>query len=257
MTPDFGAFIHNVGPDAAEVREWTYIRRDGTRVEVSLAVSQMTDRDGRCRGYIGVASDITERKKAEQALAESEERFRLAFDTAPMGMFMFDVTPEHFGRITRCNQAMADVLGRQADDLLQMTVIELDGHESGSETAALDRMLTLSVDQTFDAETSFRRADGHTVWGLVSASVVAPRGSEPYGICLVEDITARKRVEDELHYLASHDPLTGLANRALFMGRIDKALADVERAGPSGIGLDLPRSGRIQGRERHLGSCPR
>ncbi len=237
VNPDFGAFIHNVGPDVAEVREWTYIRRDGSRVDVSLAVSQMTDRDGRCRGYIGVASDITERRQAQQALAESEERFRLAFDTAPMGMFMFDVTAEHFGRITRCNQAMADVLGRRADDLLQMTVTELDGHESGSGTATLRQLVTLRVGQTFDAETSFRRADGHTVWGLVSASVVAPRGSEPYGICLVEDITAPKRVEDELHYLASHDPLTGLANRALFMGRIDKALADVECGGRSGVGL--------------------
>ncbi|KMO73286.1 sensor domain-containing diguanylate cyclase [Mycolicibacterium chubuense] len=233
----FDVFVHGVGPDSADVREWTYVRRDGTHVAVSLAISQMTDQDGRCVGYIGVATDITEQKAAEQALAESEERFRLAFDTAPMGMFMFDVTPERFGRITRCNQAMADVLGRRPDDVLQLTVTELDGLESHSETALLEQLLTLRVGQTLDAETVFRRADGGTVWGLVSASVVAPRGSEPYGICLVEDITARKRVEDELHYLASHDPLTGLANRALFMGRIDKALADAERTGSNNVGL--------------------
>lgn len=233
----FEVFVHNVRPGQAEVREWSYVRRDGTHVAVSLAISQMTDQDGRCVGYIGVATDITEQKAAEQALAESEERFRLAFDTAPMGMFMFDVTPDRFGRITRCNQAMADVLGRRPDDVLQLTVTELDGLESRSETATLEQLLTLRVGQTFDAETSFRRADGGTVWGLVSASVVAPRGSEPYGICLVEDITARKRVEDELHYLASHDPLTGLANRALFMGRIDKALADAERTGSDSVGL--------------------
>ncbi|BBX67510.1 bifunctional diguanylate cyclase/phosphodiesterase [Mycolicibacterium psychrotolerans] len=233
----FEVFTHNVTPQAAEVREWTYLRRDGSPVAVSLAVSEMTDHDGGCMGYIGVATDITERKAAEQALAESEERFRLAFDTAPMGMFMFDVTPENFGRVTRCNQAMADVLGSRPDDVLQMTVTDLDGLENHSETATLEQLLSLRVGQTFDAETSFRRADGDTVWGLVSASVVAPRGSEPYGICLVEDITSRKRVEDELHYLASHDPLTGLANRALFMGRIDKALADADRAGSSGVGL--------------------
>ena len=237
IDPAFEVFIRNVTPEHADVREWTYVRRDGTHRAVSLALSTMTDHDGHCVGYIGVATDITERKEAEQALAESEERFRLAFDTAPMGMFMFDVTAEHFGRITRCNQAMADVLGRRTDDLLQMAVTDLDAHESGSEAATLNRLLTLRVGQTFDAETSFRHADGRPVWGLVSASVVAPRGSEPYGICLVEDITARKRVEDELHYLASHDPLTGLANRVLFLGRVDKALADAERTGSDGVGL--------------------
>lgn len=237
VAPGFDVFIRDVTPQRAAVREWTYIRRDGVHRIASLAVSEMADHEGHCIGYIGVGTDITERKEAEQALAESEERFRLAFDTAPMGMFMFDVSAEHFGRITRCNQAMADLLGLRADDLLQMTVSQLDGNEFLSETARLDRLLTLRVGQTFDAQTAFRRADGDTVWGLVSASVVAPRGSESYGICLVEDITALKRVEDELHYLASHDQLTGLANRALFMARIDKALADAEGAGSDGVGL--------------------
>ncbi|MDZ7884595.1 MAG: PAS domain S-box protein [Mycobacterium sp.] len=101
----FDVFVHNVTPQTAEVREWTFVRRDGTHAAVSLAVSQMTNDDGDCAGYIGVATDVTEQRAAEQALAESEERFRLAFDTAPMGMFMF----ESSGRITRCNQAMAAI----------------------------------------------------------------------------------------------------------------------------------------------------
>lgn len=91
VPPGFQVLVRNVGPDQAEVREWTYVRLDGTRVAVSVAVSQMTADDGSCVGYICVATDITEQKAAEQALAASEERFRLAFDTAPMGMFMFDV----------------------------------------------------------------------------------------------------------------------------------------------------------------------
>lgn len=246
LAPGFEVFIHGVTPDHAEVHEWSYVRRDGKAVSVSMAVSQMNDHDGGCIGYIAVATDITERKAAEQALAESEERFRLAFDTAPMGMFMFDVGDERFGHITRCNQAMADLLDRHVDDILQLSVAELDGIERRSETttATLEGLLNLNPGQTFGAEASFRRADGSTVWGLLSAIVVAPRGSGPYGICLVEDITARKRVEDELHHLASHDPLTGLGNRALFTRLTEQALAlaDTECPGstrPAVIYFDL------------------
>lgn len=230
----FEVFVHNVTPQAAEVRQWTYVRRDGTHTAVSLAVSQMTNDDGDCAGYIGVATDVTEQKAAEQALAESEERFRLAFDTAPMGMFMF----ESSGRITRCNQAMAALLGRSIDDVLATTVTALGGTDGGARAlGTLQRLLSLRSDQQFEAEVGFRHADGATVWGAVSASVVAPQGSSPYGMGLVEDITLRKLAEAELQHLAMHDRLTGLANRALFMERAETALADAAADDARRVGL--------------------
>ncbi|MHA0289846.1 EAL domain-containing protein [Mycobacterium sp. C3-094] len=61
-------FFRHLTPRTADVREWTYVRRDGSRVPVSVAISQMTDRDGGCVGYIGVATDITERKAVEAEL---------------------------------------------------------------------------------------------------------------------------------------------------------------------------------------------
>lgn len=118
-----------------------------------------------------------------------------------------------------------------------MTVSELGRADGDSAAEGLGQLLGLEVGQRFDAETAFRRADEGVVWGAVSASVVAPPGSRPYGICLVEDITARKRVEAELQHLALHDMLTGLANRALLMDRIERALAGTERDEQPPVGL--------------------
>ncbi len=233
----FGIFVHNVTPSRAEVREWTYIRRDGSRVTVSLAVSQITNEDGSCGGYIGVATDITQQKAAKQALAESEERFRLAFDTAPMGVFMFELAPHGAGRIIRCNQAMAEFLGRTAEQMLGITLVELVDDICVSWAPRLDDLLALQVGQRCEAETAFHRADGVIVWGSISASIVAPAGSDSYGICLVEDVTGRKRVESELHHLALHDQLTGLANRARFMDHVERALATSEDGARARVGL--------------------
>ncbi|OAN36089.1 diguanylate cyclase domain-containing protein [Mycolicibacterium iranicum] len=237
IEPGIEVFVHNVTPQTAEVREWIYVRRDGTHAAVSLAVSHMTDEDGQCRGYIGVATDITEQRAAKQALADSEERFRLAFDTAPMGMFMFNVAPARRGRITRCNKAMADLVGYTQAEVLRMAITDFGTGETASNSGDLTQVLNLQPGQTFTAEASIRRADGVAVWGAVSASVVAPRGSEPYGICLVEDVTSRKQAEAELLYMASHDPLTGLANRSLFTTRIEDALAEVDAGRSTGLGV--------------------
>lgn len=233
----FEVFIHNVTPEAAEVREWTYVRRDGEHRSVSLAVSQMTAEDGSCNGYIGVATDVTEQRAAEQALAESEEEFRLAFTTAPMGMFMFEAISGHAGRITRCNAALASFLGRGTEEVLGMEVTELGEIVSAAGTSALRALSTLELRGTFDSEVAFRRSDGATVWGAVTASLIAPAGSRPYGICLVEDISSRKRAEAELQHIASHDVLTGLANRALLMERVEHALTDARQHNNSCVGL--------------------
>lgn len=237
IAADFEVFVRNVTPAAAEVREWTYVRRDGTRAAVSLAVSQMTSEDGRCAGYIGVATDVTERRAAEQKLAESEERFRLAFDTAPMGMFMFEVTPRPSGRVTRCNQAMAEILGRPADDVLGRPLSGLGEIGQSASADVLERMLGLRNGEHLDGEVTFCRADGRLVWGAVSASMVAPQGTDPYGICLVEDVTGRKLAEAELRHIASHDKLTGLANRVLFMDCLERALADARLDDSLCVGL--------------------
>ena len=64
----FATFVERARRGGHEVREWTYIRKDGTRLTVLLAVTAVFDSDGRIDGFLGIATDVTERQRAEQKL---------------------------------------------------------------------------------------------------------------------------------------------------------------------------------------------
>ena len=73
VEPGFEAFVARASAGSPDDCEWTYIRKDGARVPVQLAVTPLIDGDGRVSGYLGVASDITERKKAARELMDAKE----------------------------------------------------------------------------------------------------------------------------------------------------------------------------------------
>lgn len=66
LVEGFRAFVHQAELHGSETREWTYVRRDGSRFPVALVVTTMRDADGRIRGYLGIAQDITERQRVER-----------------------------------------------------------------------------------------------------------------------------------------------------------------------------------------------
>ena len=224
--PGLDLLVHGAREDVPETRQWTYVRRDRSQLEVMLSVSAMRGPGGEIRGYIAVASDITARLAAERASAESEERFRLAFDTAPVGMYLFGVGPGDRGRLSRVNRSLATLLGKSERELVgsPTSSIAADGNEDSLQ--ALMDQPTVRAGERRVGELAFQHADGSVVWGSVSSTLVVPEsGREPYGICLIEDVTARKRMEAELRYVALHDPLTGAPNRVLMIDRLEQALA--------------------------------
>jgi diguanylate cyclase (GGDEF)-like protein/PAS domain S-box-containing protein len=228
---DFRLFTRDADSETPESRQWTYLTSAGDRLQVELTVSAMTAPDGSLSGYIGVASDVTSQRQAELALRESEQRFRLAFDAASVGMCMVSLDPATAGQVLRANQAMCDFTGYTEAQLLTLDVVELSVPEDAAvTTAALDAMVRGEVTQV-QRETLYRHADGSDRWGLLSTSTVTPAdGSAPYAISLIEDITARKRAEAALTYQALHDGLTGLANRSLLLDRLEHALAGNSRS---------------------------
>ncbi len=86
----FRVFVHKAELEGYEQREWTYVRKDGTRFMVSLVVHPIRDNEGAVIGYLGVATDISERKKTEKALVTEKARLLAFVEHAPAAVAMFD-----------------------------------------------------------------------------------------------------------------------------------------------------------------------
>jgi diguanylate cyclase (GGDEF)-like protein/PAS domain S-box-containing protein len=209
--------------------ERKYRRKDGTvlDVEVSGTVIPYRGREVVC----GVARDLTERKRAEEALKESEERFRGAFNDAPIGVALVGLD----GRYLRVNRALCEMLGYSEEELLEKTTTEVthpDDCEAGRERTS--RVLEEGVGGNYHLEKRYVHAEGRTVWVLSSVSLVRdPQGNPSHFVSLYQDITERKALEERLEYQAFHDSLTDLPNRTLFLDRLEHALARASREGGS------------------------
>ncbi|MGI4896670.1 MAG: diguanylate cyclase domain-containing protein [Janthinobacterium lividum] len=221
------ADLRSQGP-ATEQR--TYVRRDGSTLQVSLTTSPIRDSAGELIGFIEMATDITARLAAERELESSEELFRVAFDKAPIGTVMVSLTGTDAGKVLRVNRSMKRFTGRAEDELVGSMFLGLVTVDCVEEvSAAIAGVLDVPGGE-LSLECSFEHADGRVLEGEVAGTVVHP-GGEPALLCLVEDVTARKSAERQLIQQALHDPLTGLPNRTLFTDRLAHAVAAACRDG--------------------------
>jgi diguanylate cyclase (GGDEF)-like protein/PAS domain S-box-containing protein len=172
---------------------------DGPRVYLSIK-APLCDERGRAYGTCGISTDITARKRMEEALRQSQERFRQAFDSAAVGMAL--VSPE--GRWLRVNRALCAIVGRPEAELLETTVEAITHPEDAAfyrEDAA--RLLAGAVD-SLHREWRYLTPAGGVVCGFVSVAVVRDAGGGPlHFVCQVQDVTPRKRAEAAIAERAS------------------------------------------------------
>ena len=201
-----------------------------------LRTSPLRDDAGEIVGAMLIAQDIRERVEREREFGEAQERFRRAFEDAPIGMAVADLE----GRFLEVNQALCTITGYSAAELAGTTFTDIthpDDVSADFETmrALLDGAVGSSVD-----EKRYLRPDGSIVWVLRSVTVVRDADGEPlHFLDQVQDVTERRRFEHELRHLADHDPLTGLFNRRRFEQELDRHVADVARYGARGALLVL------------------
>ena len=208
--------------------EYRFLRPDGSISWIEGCAAALRNEQGEIIGWVGTCLDMTSRRTAEEAVIAAAERFRAAFDNAPIGMGL--VTPE--GRWLQVNAAFCRLLGYSEEALLGFNLADL--------TVPGD--MTVQVDEAEEArsETRYLRADGAAVWVAASTTLVRGAEREPlYYVVQIEDIGDRKQTENELRLLADHDSLTGLLNRRGFMEGLRRELHRMERNGEYGALLLL------------------
>ena len=202
--------------------EFRVVHGDGTWHTLEAVGTNLTD-DPAVDGIVINARDVTERRWAESELREAQERFRSAFEHAPIGMALAGIDGELF----RVNRALARMLGRAEDQLLGVSIFDLTHPEDqASIRAHVDKLVTGEI-PSYQVEQRYLHTDGREVWTAISASIVRDSvGTPMYVVHQIEDVTARRRDGERLAHQAIHDPLTGLPNRLLFVDRLRRALAE-------------------------------
>jgi diguanylate cyclase (GGDEF)-like protein/PAS domain S-box-containing protein len=223
-----GKFFESIDrPGDTERVEARVLHDDGSWRTLEIDGTNMLD-DPAIGGFVVTCRDITDRQHAEAELREAKERFRSAFDHAPIGMAL--IAPG--GHCFQANRAFAQMLGRAEDALAGVAIGALTDPADRADVVATMQRAIAGAGASYRLEQRFLHADGRPVWVTHSGSVVRGSTGEPlYFVCQIEDVTERRARGELIAHQAIHDPLTGLPNRLLFVDRLRRALAesDAER----------------------------
>lgn len=227
--------------------EYRFCRSDGLITWVLGQAVAEIDNQGELAGYIGTITDITDRKQAEAAHLESEERFRATFEQAAVGIAHVDLE----GRWLRVNQRFCKIVGYSKEELLQRRYQDMTHPDDLEADFVCVHQLIAGQAPTCVLEKRYLRKDGTPVWidltvSLVTHGAASQNPGQQYFLAVIQEITARKQAElalqeraaelealtmmltrttalvekrnqelDQFAYVASHDlkaPLRAIAN---------------------------------------------
>jgi diguanylate cyclase (GGDEF)-like protein/PAS domain S-box-containing protein len=221
------------------VVEYRFLRPDGSVAWIQGFASTVRNENGDIVGWVGTCLDLTAQHEAADELRNASERFRTAFDNAPIGMSL--VAPD--GAWLEVNPALCKLLGYTAEELLRLNFLQVT-HPDDRAGSADRRRRQLDGASSSSIEKRYIGADGEIVWVSVTSTLVRDgRGVPLYSVAQIEDIGERRRAAEELRRLADHDSLTGLVNRRRFGQELDRELERLRRYGGSAalLVLDLDR----------------
>ena len=186
-------------PEAVPFKETTVRRLDGQVIPVNVASIVYKYRD--VSSVLTVLRNISKRKQALEALQESEDRFRITFTGAAIGMAIIGLD----GKFWEVNSALQAMLGYSEVQLRSMTLVQVTHVDDLAVSIHLfDRMLQNQW-ENYQIEQRYINYRSQVVWGNLSVSLIRDRDRVPqFIIAMIEDITERKRAEQELQQYRDH-----------------------------------------------------
>lgn len=210
ISPGFEVFTLKSRTEGPQRNEWTFIRKDGSRLPVALTVTTLRDTQGQITGYLGVVEDITERRISEEKLQESEQFQQLIKQNNPDLIFVKD---RQF-RIIDANEAFLNMYPEEMrNNIIGYTTVESYKPSEAEEFLKMDR-LAFETGSSEIIETVHMPDNSKRVFHSKKIRFYDAK-STPFILCVSKDITEREKLISKLAesnaelerfaYIASHD----------------------------------------------------
>ena len=191
----FRAFVHRAELEGAETREWTYVRKDGSRFPVTLAVTAMRDEQGALSGYLGISMDTSARKTAEKQRVAAREQLLMAAEVAELGIWSWDLADNTL----QWNERMFELYGQPLS--LRDTGLNYEHwysrvHPEDVEAAAANLSNAVAGLGVYDAVFRVVRPDGQV--SIVQAGAQVERNAKGTALRVTginRDITVQREIE--------------------------------------------------------------
>lgn len=243
----FRIFVEKLEHTGSEMREWTYVHKDGHHIPVSLVVTTMRDVSGGITGYLGIAADITARKQSEAALREQAKHTQTILDNMVDGIITIDA----HGIIASHNPAAERIFGYSTQEMAGQNVKMLmpnpyrDAHDAylrNYQATGVARFIGVG------REVEGQRKDGSLFTVELTVSEIERQGRPMY-VGMVRDITDRKRIErlkSEFVSTVSHELRTPLTSISGALGLVSGGtLGELPRLAGEMIAIALKNSNRL------------
>ncbi|MGD8942540.1 MAG: PAS domain S-box protein [Desulfobacterales bacterium] len=181
--------------ESAKGFDWEIFRVDGSRGHLDASVSLMKDSHGNAIGFRGIVRDITQRKQSENALRESEAKYRQLLNHAPSGIYEIDLTN---GKFVNVNDVMCEYTGYTRHELLSMNALDILTEEG--QKKSFERFDKIQTGEKVPAsiEYKIKTKNGREIWALLNTKFLRDtQGRSTRVLVVAHDITDQKQAQEE------------------------------------------------------------